>query len=117
MAKTVLKNYRKVMMKDYLKMTKAKLVRKIMMALKKLPKKKLALMCYELEKRRLPTISTTKKGMPKLTARPKAYKKPRKTKTKTKKRKLRAGIHFVMINGKKRKVKVNSKGQWRFMKQ
>jgi len=38
------------------------------------------------------------------------------TKRKTKRKKLRAGIHYVTIKGKKRKVKVNSKGQWRFMK-
>ena len=56
-------------MKQYSKMTKASLVRKIMKALKKMPKTKLAKLCYELEKRRLPTISTTKKGMPRLTAR------------------------------------------------
>ena len=56
-------------MKQYSKLTKASLVRKIMKALKKLPKTKLVKLCYELEKRRLPTISTTKKGMPRLTAR------------------------------------------------
>jgi|GEM_PF-2336402 len=38
------------------------------------------------------------------------------TKRKTKRKKLRAGIHNVTIKGKKRKVRVNSKGQWRFMK-
>jgi len=57
-------------MKQYSKMTKASLVRKIMKALKKMPKTKLAKLCYDLEKSRLPTISTTKKGMPRLTARP-----------------------------------------------
>ena len=56
-------------MKQYGKMTKASLVRKIMKALKKMPKTKLVQLCYELEKRRLPTISTTKKNMPRLTAR------------------------------------------------
>ena len=56
-------------MKQYSSMSKAKLIKKIMIALKKLPKKNLSLMCYELEKSRLPTISTTKKGMPRLTAR------------------------------------------------
>ncbi len=66
-------------MKQYSKMTKASLVRKIMKALKKMPKTKLAKLCYELEKRRLPTISTTKKGMPRLTARP-AYSKLRMVK-------------------------------------
>jgi len=64
-------------MKQYSKMTKASLVRKIMKALKKMPKTKLVKLCYELEKRRLPTISTTKKNMPRLTAR-KAYVKPRR---------------------------------------
>ena len=57
-------------MKQYGKMTKASLVRKIMKALKKLPKMKLAKICYELEKKRLPTISTTKEGMPRLTGIP-----------------------------------------------
>ena len=71
-------------MKQYGKMTKASLVRKIMKALKKLPKTKLAKLCYELEKKRLPTISTTKRNMPRLTAR-RAYtsikrKKPRSAK-------------------------------------
>ena len=64
-------------MKQYGKMTKASLVRKIMKALKKMPKTKLAKLCYELEKRRLPTISTTKKNMPRLTAR-RAYVKPKR---------------------------------------
>ena len=107
------KMMRLMSLKQYSKFSKASLVRKIMKAIKKLPKRKLALMCYELEKSRLPTISTTKKGMPRLTARPKAFKNQ---KMKTKKRKLKAGIHYVMINGKRRKVKVNSKGQWKFMK-
>ena len=72
-------------MKQYSKMTKASLVRKIMKALKKLPKTKLIKLCYELEKKRLPTISTTKRNMPRLTAR-RAYnplripKKPRSAK-------------------------------------
>ena len=38
------------------------------------------------------------------------------TKRKTERKKLSAGVHVVTIKGKKRKVKVNSKGQWRFMK-
>ena len=40
----------------------------------------------------------------------------KKVKAKKTKKKLKAGIHFVTINGVERKVKVNSKGQWRFMK-
>jgi len=31
------------------------------------------------------------------------------------KKKLKAGIHFVTINGVERKVKVLKNGQWRFM--
>ena len=64
-------------MKQYSKMTKASLVRKIMKALKKLPKTKLIKLCYELEKRRLPTISTTKRNMPRLTARRAFVKRPK----------------------------------------
>jgi len=74
-------------LKQYGSMTKAQLVRKIMKALKKLPKRKLVKLCYELEKRRLPTISTTKKGMPRLTAR-KAF-------TKTKRRSTRKPRRLV----------------------
>ena len=68
------KMMRLMSLKQYSKFSKASLVRKIMKAIKKLPKRKLVLMCNELEKSRLPTISTTKKGMPRLTARPKAFK-------------------------------------------
>jgi len=38
------------------------------------------------------------------------------TKRKSKRKKLRAGVHSVMIKGKKRKVKVLKNGQWRFLK-
>ena len=65
-------------MKQYGKMTKASLVRKIMKALKKLPKMKLAKICYELQKKQLPSISTTR--MPRLSAKKRAYKKPRSAK-------------------------------------
>ena len=57
--------------KQYEKMTKASLVRKIMKALKKLPKMKLAKICYELQKKQLPSISTTR--MPRLSAKKRAY--------------------------------------------
>ena len=53
---TKLKNYRTDMMKKYAKMSKASLARKIMKALKKLPKSKLVQLCYELEKRKLPSL-------------------------------------------------------------
>ena len=66
-----------ISLKSYQKMTKKSLIRKITKALMKLPKRKLALMCYELNKARLPTISTTKKGMPRLTSR-RAFTKTKK---------------------------------------
>tara|TARA_R110002012_G_scaffold200698_1_gene369728 strand:+ start:477 stop:869 length:393 start_codon:yes stop_codon:yes gene_type:complete len=75
-------------MKQYSKMTKVSLVKKIMKALKKMPKTKLAKLCYELEKRRLPTISTTKKGMPRLTAR-RAFTKPKRVSVRPIPRRLR----------------------------
>ena len=70
------KMMRLMSLKEYSKLSKASIFRKIMKALKKMPKMKLAQLCYDLEKSRLPRISTTKKGMPRLTGRP-AYKKPR----------------------------------------
>ena len=50
------KMMRLMSLKQYSKLSKASLVRKIMMAIKKLPKRRLAVMCYELQKSRLPTI-------------------------------------------------------------
>ena len=89
-------------MKQYGKMTKASLVRKIMKALKKLPKTKLAKLCYELEKSRLPTISTTKRNMPRLTAR-RAYKKPRSAKQRANDKRL----------GRMAKARAKAKGRKR----
>ena len=43
-------------MKQYSKMSKPSLIRKITKALKKFPKKKLALMCYNITKQSLPTL-------------------------------------------------------------
>ena len=88
-------------MQQYSKMTKASLIRKIMKALKKLPKTRLAKICYQLEKSRLPSITVTtsrsRKGMPRLTARrglqPRRLRalapKRRKTRRTGRKRKLR----------------------------
>jgi len=73
-------------LKQYSKLTKTSLIRKIMKTLKKMPKKKLAVLCYELQKSRLPTISTTKKGMPRLTGSRRAY-MPKRTKRKARFRK------------------------------
>ena len=73
-------------LQQYSKLSKASLIRKIMKTLKKMPKRKLAVLCYELQKRRLPTISTTKKGMPRLTGTRRAY-MPKRTSRKARFRK------------------------------
>ena len=65
---------------QYSKLTKASVLRRIMKGLKKLPKTKLVKLLYEIEKRRLPTItitgSATRKGMPRLAV--KRSKRPRR---------------------------------------
>ena len=73
-------------LQQYSKLSKASLIRKIMKTLKKMPKRKLAVLCYELQKSRLPTISTTKKDMPRLTGTRSAY-MPKRTKRKARFRK------------------------------
>ncbi len=59
--------------------------------------------------------SVLKKGGWKGIKNGKRKKTPRNSQS-IKKRKLSTGIHQVMINGKKRKVRVLSNGKWRFMK-
>jgi len=48
-------------LKQYMKMTKPALIRKIMKTLRAMPKKKLALACYNLTKAKLPRLRTTKR--------------------------------------------------------
>ena len=53
-------------MKQYMKMSKPALIRKIMKTLRAMPKKKLALACYNLTKAKLPQLKTIKqKALPK----------------------------------------------------
>ena len=53
-------------LKQYMKMTKPALIRKIMKTLRVMPKKKLALACYNLTKAKLPQLKTIKqKALPK----------------------------------------------------
>jgi len=47
-------------LKQYMKMSKPALIRKITKTLRKLPKKKLCMFCYELSKSKLPTLKATK---------------------------------------------------------
>ena len=97
----------------YMKMSKPALIRKITKALRAMPKKKLARLCYNITKSKLPRLKITRREryLGKQVDIITGERKKRKTK-----KKLKAGIHFVIINGVQRKVKVNSKGQWRFMK-
>jgi len=53
-------------LQQYMKMTKPALIRKIMKTLRAMPKKKLALACYNLTKAKLPQLKTIKqKALPK----------------------------------------------------
>jgi len=92
--------------------------RKMKLVLKKLPiryftrtelnkktKRSLITLCLEYQRVIIRLVKGKLKGVGK-----------RITKRKTKRKKLSAGVHYVTISGKKRKVKVNSKGQWKFMK-
>jgi len=47
-------------LKQYMKMSKPALIRKITKSLRKLPKKKLCMFCYELSKSKLPRLKATK---------------------------------------------------------
>jgi len=53
-------------LKQYMKMSKPALIRKIMKTLKAMPKKRLAMVCYEITKAKLPRLRVIKrKALPK----------------------------------------------------
>ena len=53
-------------MKQYMKMSKPALIRKITKTLRAMPKKRLAMVCYNITKSRLPQLKTIKrKALPK----------------------------------------------------
>jgi len=53
-------------LKQYMKMSKPALIRKIMKTLKVMPKKRLAVVCYNITKAKLPQLRTIKqKALPK----------------------------------------------------
>ena len=82
---------------QYMKMSKPALIRKITKSLRVMPKKRLAGLCYEITKSKLPRISIRKrKALPK-----------RKTKKKV-------GIIYTAKNG--RKYKILASGKARFVK-
>ena len=71
--------------KQLMKKSKTALIRKITKSLKAMPKKKLAMLCYEMTKSKLPRLRTTKqKALPK-----------RKTKRKFSKKQLAAQRLFA----------------------
>ena len=88
-------------LQQYMKMTKPALIRKIMKTLRAMPKKKLAIACYNITKAKLPQLKTIKqKALP-------------KRKTKTKKKKIVGEIYYtkndqpyeILPTGKARFVK------------
>ena len=88
-------------LKQYMKLTKPALIRKIIKTLRTMPKKKLAIACYNITKSKLPQLKTIKqKALP-------------KRKTKTKKKKIVGEIYYtkndqpyeILPTGKARFVK------------
>jgi hypothetical protein len=88
-------------LQQYMKMTKPALIRKIIKTLRSMPKKKLAIACYNITKSKLPQLKTIKqKALPK-----------RKTKRKTKKT---VGKIYHTKNGQP--YKILASGKARFVK-
>jgi len=88
-------------LKQYMKMTKPALIRKIIKTLRTMPKKKLAIACYNITKSKLPQLKTIKqKALP-------------KRKTKTKKKKIVGKIYYTK-NGQP--YKILASGKARFLK-
>ena len=86
-----------ITVKQLMKKSKTALIRKITKSLRSMPKKKLAMLCYEMTKSKLPRLKTIKqKALPK-----------RKTKKKV-------GIIYTAKNG--RKYKILASGKARFVK-
>ena len=74
-----------ITVKQLMKKSKIALIRKITKSLRSMPKKKLAMLCYEMSKSKLPRLRTTKqKALPK-----------RKTKRKFSKKQLAAQRLFA----------------------
>jgi len=88
-------------LKQYMKMSKKALIRKIIKTLRTMPKKKLAIACYNITKSKLPQLKTIKqKALPK-----------HKTKRKTKKI---VGKIYHTKNGQP--YKILASGKARFVK-
>ena len=90
-------------LKQYMKMSKPVLIRKITKTLRAMPKKRLAVLCYNITKSKLPRLRVTKrKALPVLydttefkRMNPQYYRKKRKTKRKFSKKQLAAQKLFA----------------------
>jgi len=80
-------------LKQYMNMSKPALIRKIMKTLKAMPKKKLALACYNLTKSKLPALKVIKR---------KALPQPKKKKEK-----------LTKAEKKRRQKKLSALNKWR----
>ena len=99
-------------MKQYMKMSKPALIRKITKALRAMPKVKLARLCYNLTKSKLPRlrkITSRQRGLGEYRAIRRYDKAVIKRKTKKK-----TGVIYTAKNG--RKYKILASGKARFVK-
>jgi len=98
-------------LKQYMKMSKPALIRKITMTIRAMPKVKLARMCYNITKSKLPRLTTAVPGFPiRMPIRQKALPR-RKTKRKTKK--IVGKIYYTK---KGQPYKILASGKARFVK-
>jgi len=84
-----------ITVKQLMKKSKTALIRKITKSLRSMPKKKLAMLCYEMSKSKLPRLRTTKQKTLKFRPRPSGFKTQRKTKRKFSKKQLAAQRLFA----------------------
>ena len=84
-----------ITVKQLMKKSKTALIRKITKSLRSMPKKKLAMLCYEMSKSKLPRLRTTKQKALKFRPRPLGFKTQRKTKRKFSKKQLAAQRLFA----------------------
>ena len=80
-------------LKQYMKMSKPALIRKIMKTLRAMPKKRLAMVCYNITKSKLPRLKVIKR---------KALPKPKKKKEK-----------LTKAEKKRRQKKLSALNKWR----
>ena len=97
-------------LKQYMKMSKPALIRKITKTLRVMPKKRLAVLCYNITKSKLPRLADFD---PKSKMSIKSAYQPQKRKTKRKTKKIVGKIYYTK-NGQP--YKILKSGKARFMK-